>query len=197
MKNFDADKEIKREKSVYYNDERLYLQKFEYHRKILSFCLDFHVGSIFFVFIQKFFNNHEAFSKNKFTCVSYFLIFFLGLTYLEDFKYCLFRKDENDGFIKQFKIYEKKLCQMIKSKYFKFENLKTESRIGYSTGESSNIHVLIQDLKKIDDEYNELLKKISNTSPDYLNKVNEIQNFKTLKKQIQRKILEINKNKLI
>ena len=197
MTNFNADKEIKKEKSVYYNDDRLYLLKFEYHRKILGFILEVHTATLFFIFIQKKFENFEGFSKNKLNCVSYFIFFFLGITYLEDFKYCLFRKDENDGFLKQFKNFEKRVCRQIKTNYFKLENLKYESKNIYLCGESSDIHVLFQDLKKIDNQYNDLFKKISNSSPDYLSKVYEIQNLKNLKKQIERKILEINKNKLI
>jgi hypothetical protein len=197
MKNFDADKQITKQKTVSYYDDRLFLPKFEYHRKILGICLEFHAGILFYVFMQKKFESFESFTKNKLNFISYFAIFFLGLTYLEDFKYSLFRKDKEDGFIKQFKKFEQRLFGHIKRDYFKSDNLKSDSKNTYSPGESMDIHVLLQDLEKIDNQYSEILKDLSNTAPDYLRKVYEIQNLKNLKKQIERKILEINKNKLL
>jgi hypothetical protein len=196
MKNFDADKEISpggKKETANLSHEGLFLSKFTPHRNILSFCLSLHITGLFVFFIINRFKNFEAITKNKANFSLCFFIYLLSLGYLEDFKYSLFRKHKNDGFIEQFINYEKHIFTSVRKNYLK----SSIESITLSQGESMNVHVLLKDLENIEKEYKKIIEGFSSSSHDFSEKHREMDKLKNLKREIERKILEINKNKLL
>jgi hypothetical protein len=193
----------------------LFIDNFKIQRYFLESAMALHLTTNMVVFINhKLQSNPLYFQKDKMKTANLFIAFYFGLTFVDDFIYCLFRKDKSDGMIKKFWDFQKVFWVFplnINSNFSinnegsaldkkEIGNIKTTKNMHYSSEKEKStspiiaIHEELFEIEKLEKEFQEKIKNKEKSELNYIEILNEIDSKRKRKEMLLKQISQHNKN---